>query len=163
MNLIERVEHRILLFRGEKVMMDSDLAGLYGVSVKSLKQAVRRNPERFPADFMFELTWLETRAALRSQSVTLKRGRHQKFRPYVFTEQGVAMLSSVLRSERAIRVNIEIMRIFVKHRKMVESHAGLVRKINALERKYDEQFRAVFDAIRELMQPVKPRIGFQRS
>jgi len=162
MNLIQKVENRILMIRGEKVMMDADLARLYGVSAKSLKQAVRRNQERFPADFMFELTWEETRTALRSQIVTLKRGQHHKYRPYAFTEHGVAMLSSVLRSERAIRVNIEIIRIFVKQRRMVESHAGLVRKINALQRKYDEQFRVVFDAIRELMQPLKPRIGFQR-
>jgi len=161
-NLIQKVEHRILTVRGENVMADADLAMLYGVSAKGLKQAVRRNRERFPADFMFELTWDETKAALRSHTVTLKRGGHLKYRPYVFTEQGVAMLSSVLRSERAIRANIEIMRIFVRQRRMMETHAELVRKIRAMEKKYDERFRVVFDAIRDLMEPLKAPIGFHR-
>jgi hypothetical protein len=162
MNLIQEVENRILVVRGEKVIMDTDLAMLYGVSAKALKQAVRRNRERFPADFMFELTWEESRAALRSQIVTIKRGEHLKYRSYAFTEQGVAMLSSVLRSERAIRVNIEIVRTFVRQRKMIETHADLARKINSLERKYDAQFKGVFDAIRELMESSKGRIGFHR-
>ena len=162
MNLLHRIETRILMVRGERVMMDVDLAALYRVGTKALKQAVRRNRERFPADFMFELTWEEAGTGPRSQSVTLNRGGNLKFRPYAFTEQGVAMLSSVLRSERAIRVNIEIMRTFVKQRRMMESHMGLARKINALERRYDEQFRVVFDAIRGLMQPPKPPIGFHR-
>ena len=160
MNLVQRVEHRILIVRGENVMLDSDLAVLYGVSAKSIKQAVRRNLDRFPADFMFELTWEEARAASRSQSVTLKRGENIKFRPYAFTEHGVAMLSSVLRSKRAIRVNIEIVRTFVRQRRMMETHADLVRRINSLERKYDARFKAVFDAIRGLMEPARARIGF---
>lgn len=163
MNLVQRIEHRILMVRGEKVMMDSDLAMLYGVSVKALKQAVRRNRERFPADFMFELTWEETQAASRSQIVTMKRGENLKYRSYAFTEQGVAMLSSVLRSERAIRVNVEVMRTFVKQRRMMEGHADLVRKIRAMEKKYDARFKAVFDAIGELMEPSRSRIGFHRS
>jgi len=143
-------------------MLGSDLADLYGVETRVLNQAVRRNAERFPKDFMFQLSWEET-SALRSQIVTLKRGQHRKYRPYAFTEQGVAMLSSVLNSPRAIRVNIEIMRAFVRLRQMLAAHADLARKLDGLERKYDRQFRIVFDAIRELMSPPEPkrkRIGF---
>ena len=142
-----------------------DLAKLYGVSAKVLNQAVRRNASRFPADFMFQLTGEEA-AALRSQFVTLKtgRGQHRKYRPYAFTEQGVAMLSSVLHSERAIRVNIAIMRAFVQLREMIGSNKGLARRLNELEKKYDSQFRVVFEAIRELMAEPEPkvkRIGFK--
>lgn len=143
-------------------MLGSDLADLYGVETRVLNQAVRRNAERFPKDFMFQLSWEET-SALRSQIVTLKRGQHRKYRPYAFTEQGVAMLSSVLNSPRAVRVNIEIMRAFVRLRQMLAAHADLARKHDDLERKYDRQFRIVFDAIRELMSPPEPkrkRIGF---
>jgi len=158
-----RVERKILLLRGERVMLDADLAALYGVPTKALIQAVKRNRARFPADFMFELT-AEEGARLRSQIVTSKSGRGgRRTLPYAFTEQGVAMLSSVLRSARAVAVNVEIMRAFVRLREMLAGHADLARKLAALERKYDTQFKVVFDAIRELMEPpVKPRrrIGF---
>jgi ORF6N domain len=160
--------------RGEKVMLDRDLARLYQVEVKVLNQAVKRNSSRFPADFMFQLTAVEA-GYLRSQSVTLDgvetaassvqgRGKHLKYRPYAFTEQGVAMLSSVLRSDRAVTVNIEIMRAFVRLRAMLASNAELSEKLRDLEAKYDEQFKVVFDAIRQLMLPVpqsKRRIGFE--
>lgn len=151
---VEIIEKKILLIRGEKVMLDSDLAGLYEVSVKVLNQAVKRNIGRFPEDFMFQLT-KEENESLRSQFVTLKKGRgeHRKYLPYVFTEQGVAMLSSVLNSERAVKVNIEIMRAFVKLRQLLSSNAELARKLEALEKKYDAQFKVVFDAIRQLMTP----------
>ena len=162
---VERIESRILVIRGQKVILDASLAGLYAVTTKALNQAVKRNLVRFPGDFMFQLT-AEEATLLRSQSVTLKtgRGRHRKYQPYAFTEQGVAMLSSVLRSERAVLVNVEIMRAFVRLRRMLETHADLARKLAALERKYDAQFKSVFDAIRELMTPPEPprkrRIGF---
>ena len=161
----ERIEQSILLLRGHKVMLDADLAALYGVSIKAFNQAVKRNRQRFPEDFIFQLTAEET-AALRSQIVTLEtgRGKHRKYLPYAFTEQGVAMLSSVLNSDRAVRVNIEIMRAFVRLRQLLASHADLARKLDALERKYDAQFRVVFDAIRKMMEPPpekpKGRIGF---
>ena len=150
----------ILVIRGHKVMLDADLAALYGVETKALNQAVRRNIERFPDDFMFQLTSDET-AGLRSQTVTLKtgRGQHRKYLPFAFTEQGVAMLSSVLKSPRAIQVNIEIMRAFVRLRQMVTSNADLARKLNALERKYDGQFKIVFAAIRELTEPTAKKKG----
>lgn len=146
-------------------MLDADLAMLYGVETKVLNQAVRRNSDRFPTDFMFRLTPKEV-VFLRSQSVTLNRGRghHKKYLPYAFTEQGGAMLSSVLRSSRAVKVNIEIMRAFVRLRTVLESHKELARKLDALENKYDGQFAVVFQAIRELMSPKVPkrrRIGFQ--
>ncbi len=146
-------------------MLDADLATLYGVSVKALNQAVKRNRRRFPGDFMFQLRANEA-PALRSRFVTLERGRgrHRKYLPYAFTEQGVAMLSSVLRSERAVRVNIAIMRAFVRLRQLAPSYADVERKVNALEGKYDVKFKMVFDAIRALMAPeTKPtrRIGFR--
>jgi hypothetical protein len=161
---LRHIERAILLLRGSKVMLDSDLAALYGVETKALNQAVRRSAERFPPDFMFQLT-TEEADLLRSQIVTLKpgRGRHRKYRPYAFTEQGVAMLSSVLRSPRAVQVNVEIMRAFVRLRRMLGANEELARKLDALEAKYDTQFRVVFQAIRELMSsPEKPRrrIGF---
>jgi len=162
---VERIERHILLIRGHKVMLDSDLAELYGVEVKVLNQSVKRNIDRFPEDFMFQLT-AEEDESLRSQFVTLKngRGRHRKYPPYAFTEQGVAMLSGVLNSPRAVQVNIEIMRTFVLLRQMLASNEGLARKLAALEKKYDSQFRAVFDAIRQLMTPQQPpkrrQIGF---
>jgi len=154
---VERITRAILLIRGQKVMLDEALAALYEVEVKVLNQAVGRNAGRFPADFMFQLT-AEESAFLRSQFVTLKTGsgRHRKYLPYAFTEQGVAMLSSVLRSARAVRVNIEIMRAFVQLRQMLSSNADLARKLAALEKKYDAQFKVVFDAIRELMAPPEP-------
>ena len=162
----ERVEKRILLIRGQKVMLDADLAKLYGVESRTLIQAVERNRERFPDDFMFQLSRIEF-DALRSQTVISKKGRGgRRYLPYVFTEQGVAMLSSVLRSKRAVQVNVEIMRAFVRLRQMIASHKDLARRFDELERKYDAQFRVVFDAIRELMAPIAPprrRIGFQRE
>ena len=158
----ERIEQAILLIRGEKVMLDADLAALYDVETGMLTRAVRRNIERFPEDFMFQLSGEEF-ANLRSQSVTSSRWGGRRFPPYAFTEQGVAMLSSVLRSKRAVQVNIEIVRAFVKLRRLLISHEGLARKLAALERRYDEQFKAVFDAIRQLMIPPEPKrkqIGF---
>jgi len=164
---VERIEGAILLMRDKKVMLDADLASLYGVDTRVLVQAVKRNLDRFPADFMFQLSKEEV-DFLRSQIVTLKRGRgqHSKYLPYAFTEQGVAMLSSVLHSPRAIQVNIEIMRAFVRLRRMLASHAELARKLDALEKKYDVQFKAVFDAIRQLMTPPEPKrrpMGFRRG
>jgi hypothetical protein len=152
-----RIERAILVLRGHKVMLDSDLAALYGVETKVLNQAVSRNIERFPEDFMFQLTEAET-TRLRSQIVTLKRGRgqHRKYLPYAFTEQGVAMLSSVLHSPRAIAVNVEIMRAFVRLRQILASNTELARRLAELEKKYDAQFKVVFDAIRELMRPAAP-------
>lgn len=159
-----RITRTVLRLRGHNIMLDTDLAALYEVDVKALNQAVKRNRDRFPPDFMFQLTDHEA-GSLWSQVVTLKtgRGRHRKYRPYAFTEQGVAMLSSVLRSARAVRVNIEIMRAFVRLRHMLESNAELAKKLDALERKYDDRFSVVFEAIRELMAPRRQpkRIGFR--
>lgn len=138
-------------------MLDADLAELYGVELRTLNQAVRRNSERFPADFSFQLTHEEF-ANLRSQFV-ISSSAHggRRYQPLVFTEQGVAMLSGLLNSPRAIAVNVAIMRTFVRLRQLIASHADLARKLAALENKYDEQFKIVFDAIRELMSPVVPR------
>ena len=159
---MERIEHTILLIRGQKVMLDSNLAELYGVATKVLIQAVKRNEDRFPEDFMFQLTEQELNI-LRSQIVTSRWGG-RRYPPYAFTEQGVAMLSSVLHSARAVHVNIEIMRAFVRLRQMLASNVELARKLAVLEKKYDAQFRVVFDAIRELMVPPEPKkkrpIGF---
>jgi hypothetical protein len=146
-------------------MRDSDLAKLYAVGTKALNQAVKRNPARFPPDFMFQLTVRETQQLNRSQFVTgSQKHRDPRARPYVFTEQGVAMLSSVLKSERAVEVNVAIMRVFVKIRTLLASHAELLRRLDEMEEKYDEQFRVVFEAIRELMAPepvpLRNRIGF---
>lgn len=161
---VERIERAIYLIRGEKVMLDRDLAELYDVTTAALNQAVRRNLDRFPEDFMFQLTREELAQLNRSQFVIgSQKHRDPRFRPYAFTEQGVAMLSSVLRSKRAISVNIEIMRAFVKLRQMLASNAELSRRLDELESKYDRQFKVVFDAIRELMSPPAPprkRIGF---
>ena len=183
--LVAGVGSRICSLRGMRVMLSPDLAQLYDVETRVLMQAVRRNIDRFPADFMFELTHDEaevlgspsvtlngiTTESSRSQAVTLKRapakvgrGSNIKYLPFAFTEQGVAMLSSVLRSARAIAVNIEIMRTFVKQRSMLESNKELAKRLAALEAKYDDQFVIVFEAIRELMVPVRPAkkkpIGF---
>ena len=152
---MEGVVAKILFIREQKVMLDQDLAELYGVATKVLTQAVKRNADRFPEDFMFQLTKQEF-SDLRSQFVTSNWGG-RRYPPYAFTEQGVAMLSSVLRSERAIHVNIEIMRAFVRLRQMLASNAELARKLAALEKKYDAQFKVVFDAIRELMTPPDPK------
>lgn len=179
---VERVEWAIVLVRSQKVMLGPDLATLYGVQTKVLNQAVRRNIERFPSDFMFQLTWDETRA-LRSQTVTLNedgapvsppssgQGRHIKYRPFAFTEQGVAMLSSVLRSARAVAVNIEIMRAFVRLRQIVATHKELARRMKALEKefalkseKHEDHIRRIYEILEALMEPPTPakkgRIGF---
>ena len=150
----ERIEKAILLIRGQKVLLDSDLAELYEVETKVLIQAVKRNIDRFPADFMFQLSQDELRE-WRSQFVTSNPGAKMGLRrpPYAFTEQGVAMLSSVLRSERAVAVNIEIMRTFVKLRQLLASHSELARRLDDLEAKYDKHFQVVFEAIRQLMAP----------
>lgn len=160
----ELIERRIYVVQGQKVMLDSELAELYQVPTKAFNQAVSRNRTRFPEDFMFQLT-KEEDESLRSQIVTSKSGRGgRRYRPYVFTEQGVAMLSSVLNSERAVQVNIAIMRAFVRLREMMESNKELAAKLDTLEKKYDTQFGVVFQAIRKLMQPSpvkRPRrIGF---
>ncbi|MBI4430325.1 MAG: ORF6N domain-containing protein [Candidatus Omnitrophica bacterium] len=161
----QSLESRIHLTRGHKVMLSHDLAKLYGVEVRSLLQAVKRNKERFPADFMFQLTWEEAENS-RSQFVILKHGKNIKYRPYAFTEQGVAMLSSVLRSKKAVQVNIAIMRAFVKIRHILSTHKELASKLERLERKsekHDGEIRTIFEAIRQLMRvPEKPkrRIGF---
>ncbi|HMO64377.1 MAG TPA: ORF6N domain-containing protein [Verrucomicrobiota bacterium] len=196
----ERIERRILLLRGQKVLLDFQLAELYGVATKTLNQAVKRNAERFPEDFMFQLDEEEAVLVLRSQIVTSntanrsqsvisptatasqstataggrwsqivttsEKFRRATHRPYAFTEQGVAMLSSVLRSPRAVQVNIAIMRTFVQLRQMLASHADLARKLAALERKYDAQFKVVFDAIRALMEPApkaRGEVGFHTT
>ena len=183
----ERIEQAILLIRGEKVMLDADLAALYGVATRVLIQAVKRNAERFPPDFIFQLTKEEV-DLLRSQFVTSKSANRlnqgesgilrsqfviskigdprggRRYLPYAFTEQGVAMLSSVLHSPRAIAVNIEIMRAFIRLRRILASHVNLARKLETLEKKYDAQFKMVFDAIRKLMAPPETkrrRIGFK--
>ena len=148
----ERVAGAIILLRGQRAILDSDLADLYGVRVKSLLQAVKRNPDRFPGDFMFQLEKQEL-ARLRSQFVTSNGRGGRRYAPYAFTEQGVAMLSSVLRSRRAVLVNVEIMRTFVRLRGILAANVDLARKLAALESKYDTQFKVVFDAIRELMAP----------
>ena len=162
---VDAIEHAILRLRGCAVLLDEDLARLYQVDVKVLNQAVKRNRGRFPADFMFHLNAREVKS-LRSQNVTLKagRGRHRKYPPAAFTEQGVAMLSSVLRSSRAVRVNIQIMRAFVRLRHVLASNAALAKKLSELEAQYDEQFEVVFDALRDLMRPppaARKRIGFR--
>lgn len=168
----ERIGEKIFVIRDEKVMLDSDLAELYGVETGTLNRAVKRNIERFPEDFMFQLAQEEFDALrcqfgtsnLRSQFGISKKKGGRRYLPYVFTEQGVAMLSSVLRSKQAAQVNIEIMRAFVRLREMMSTHKDLARKLDALEKKYDAQFRAVFDAIRELMKPPEKQgkqIGFR--
>jgi ORF6N domain-containing protein len=179
----ERIEGMILMIRGQRVLIDEDLAELYGVETRVLIQAVKRNSDRFPEDFMFQLTKEERESlrcqfgtsSLRSQFVISKassggagrvggRGGRRHL-PYAFTEQGVAMLSSVLRSPQAVQVNIEIIRAFVRMRRLLASHADLTHKLRALERKYDSQFKVVFDAIRQLMTPSTPpkrrRIGYK--
>ncbi len=159
---LERIESQIFLIRGQKVMLSVHLAELYDVEPRALVQAIKRNIERFPEDFMFQLSAGEF-ANLKSQIVISSWGGLRRAAPYAFTEQGVAMLSSVLRSKRAVMVNVEIMRAFVRLRQMLASNAELVRKLAALEKKYDAQFKIVFDAIRDLMIPPDPKkrpIGF---
>lgn len=161
----EELVNRIYLIRDKKVMLDKDLAELYEVENKQLKRAVRRHIQRFPSDFLFELTNHEYEL-LRSQIGTLKRGEHSKYPPFAFTEQGVAMLSSVLNTERAIKVNIIIIRAFVQLRNLIDTNKDLARKIDELEQKYDEKFKVVFQALKSLIQKEdKPRkeIGFKLS
>ena len=162
----ERIERKVLRIRGQNVILDQDLATLYRVDVKALNQAVKRNRDRFPSDFMFRRSAREAKS-LRSQIVTAKNGRGgRRNAPYAFTEHGVAMLSSVLRTALAIRVNIQIMRAFITLRRVLESHGDLANKLDELEEKYDQQFAVVFQAIRKLMTPPRParaRIGFRVS
>jgi len=161
---IPMVERRILLIRGQKVLLDSDLADLYGVETKRLNEAVKRNSERFPTDFMFKLTEEESQS-LRSQFATLEtsRGKHKKYLPYVFTEYGALMLANTLKSERAVQASIAIVRAFVQLRETLTTNKELAKKLNELEKKYNKQFVVVFNAIRQLMTPPKERprkIGF---
>lgn len=162
----ETIASKIFLLRGKKIMLDRNLATLYGVTTGNLNKAVKRNIERFPEDFMFQLTKDEEKT-LRFQFGSLKRGQHPKYLPYVFTEQGVAMLSSVLRSKRAIQVNIAIMRIFVRLKEIISTHKELAYKLNELEKKiekHDEEICSIFEAIRQLMAPPEKRrriIGFK--
>lgn len=166
----ETIEQKIFLIRGKKVMLDRDLAFIYGVETRVFNQAVKRNIKRFPDDFMFQLKKEEAHS-LRSQFVTLKRGEHYKYLPYVFTEQGVAMLSSVLNSDRAIEVNIQIIRTFVKLREMIVSNKELRKRMDKLEEKYDKRFKAVFDVLKGLIEKSpesdkslnKREIGFRCS
>ena len=159
----ENIHQRILTIRGVRVMLDAGLAELYDIQTKAFNQAIQRNMDRFPEDFMFQLTEEEF-SGLRSQFVTSKKGRGgRRYLPYVFTEQGVAMLSGVLNSHRAVQVNIAIMRAFVRMRETMASHRELAKRLNALEKTYDARFRVVFGAIRALMEPPKTprrRIGF---
>ena len=150
----ERIERSILLIRGKKVMLDADLARLYAVSPKRLNEQVRRNSERFPPDFMFQLTNQEV-VRLRSQFATLERGRgkHRKYLPYAFTEHGAIMAANVLSSQRAIEMSIYIVRAFVKLKEALSSHSELAKKVAELEKRYDHKFKVVFDAIFELMNP----------
>jgi hypothetical protein len=180
----ENVAQLVFFIRGEKVLLDADLAMLYGVEPRVLNQAVARNRKRFPADFMFQLSAREYDAltsqivisdkddargasALRSHIVISQKGRGgRRYRPYAFTEQGVAMFSSVLRSARAVEVNIAIMRTFLQLRRLMDTNRDLARKIETLEKKYDEQFAVVFEAIKQLITPPEPprrRIGFHQS
>jgi hypothetical protein len=168
---VELIEKKILLIRGKKVMLDADLAELYQVETFNLNKAVKRNIDRFPQDFMFQLTKQEADSLRFQIGMSKTEGRGgRRYLPYVFTEHGVAMLSTVLNSERAVKVNIEIMRAFVRLRQMLASNAELARKLDALEKKYDAQFKVVFDAIRQLMTPPvtrkrkrkrKRKIGFR--
>ena len=163
------IEGKILLVRGKKIMLDSDLAALYGVETKQLTRQVRRNIDRFPDDFMFQLTREEYNELLRCQIGTLKRGQHSKYLPYAFTEHGILMLSSVLNSKKSIQVNIQIMRTFTKLREMLFSYKELQKKIEAMERrhaKHDEHFQIIFKTIKQMLNPPvekKGKIGFKQN
>jgi len=156
---------RIFFIRGQKVMLDADLAELYGVETSNLNKAVKRNPDRFPEDFMYQLTKEEADSLRFQIGMSKASGRGgRRYLPHAFTEQGVAMLSSVLNSKRAVQVNIAIMRAFVKLRETIASHKVLARRLDELEKQYDQQFRIVFDTIRELMAPPaksRRKIGFE--
>jgi phage regulator Rha-like protein len=159
---VANIENRILVIRGQRVMLDSDLADIYGVETKQLVQAVKRNTNRFPEDFMFRLT-REEYFILRSQSVTSSQHGGRRYPPYAFTEHGALMLASVLRSDRAVSMSIYVVRAFARLREMISTHEDLKRKIEEMESRYDHQFKIVFDALRELIDPPpKPRkrIGF---
>jgi phage regulator Rha-like protein len=160
---MERIERAILFIRGEKVMLDSDLAAIYGVETSALNRAVKRNISRFPADFMFKLTQKEAKA-LRCQFGISNKGRGgRRYLPYAFTEHGALMLANVLNSERAAQTSVMVVRAFVRLRQMLAANADLARKMDALENKYDKQFKIVFDAIRQLMSPPQSKrreIGF---
>ena len=162
---VGRIEERILLIRGERVMLDADLAALYGVSTKRLNEQVRRNPERFPEDFMFQLRG-EEMACLRSQIATSKPGRGgSRYAPYAFTEHGAIMAASVLSTEQAVRVSVYVVRAFVKLRQFISQHKELAHKLAELERRlenHDEQILALVEAIRELMVPPPPKRGRKR-
>ncbi len=161
----ETIESKILLLRDKRVILDRDLAILYGVETRGLNQAVKRNITRFPSDFMFQLTNQEVKS-LRSQIVILQENQHLKYKPYAFTEHGILMLSSVLNSERAVQVNIQIMRTFTKMRGMLMNYKEIKQKIENMEQKYDYQFKVVFETIRQLLEPPdKPekKIGFQND
>jgi len=159
----ERIEKAILIIRGQRVMLDEDLATLYGVTTKRLNQQVNRNIERFPQDFMFQLTFQEF-TRLRLQFATAKTGRGgRRTPPYAFTEHGAVMLASVLNSPTAVQASIEVVRAFIRLRELLSSHVELARKLATLEKKYDAQFKVVFDAIRQLMEPPQQKrrgIGF---
>lgn len=160
------IENKILILRGRKVMMDRDLAMLYGVETRTLNQAVRRNEKRFPPDFMFQLTKDEMENWKSQIVISKKEKMGLRKSPYAFTENGVAMLSSVLNSERAIQVNIQIMRTFTKLRELLATHKELRQKIEEMEKKYDHQFKIVFDTIKQLLTPPetkKKKIGFKRE
>lgn len=158
----ESIENRIFLIRGKKVMVDKDLALLYGVTTKVLNQGVKRNTDRFPSDFMFQLNAEETKN-LRFQFGTLEVGKYSKYLPYVFTEQGVAMLSGILNSKRAIEVNVQIIRTFVKLREMIISNKELRLKIEDMERKYDKRFKMVFDTLKNLIEDNKKEISIEKK
>lgn len=161
--LIRTPNEAIVRLRGQAVIVDSDLAALYGVTVKRLNQQITRNWERFPEDFCFQLTESEWRS-LRLQNATLKRGQHRKYMPYVFTEHGAIMAATVLNSPQAVQMSVAVVRAFIRLRRLALSVEGLARKVAALENKYDASFRAVFEAIRDLMEPPQPprkRIGFE--
>ncbi|HVX86183.1 MAG TPA: ORF6N domain-containing protein [Phycisphaerae bacterium] len=179
--LLTRVHQTILLLRGQRIILDADLARLYGVTTKALNQAIKRNLDRFPEDFMFRLTWdeaadprsqivtLNTAKSLRSQSVTLKRGTNRKYRPYAFTEHGAIMAATVLNSKEAVKASLFVVRAFVQLRELLSTHHDLAAKLDELEKKlqnHDEQILAIIDAIRQLMEdpdaadPAKPPIGF---
>ena len=159
---MERIERSILLIRGEKVMLDSDLAAIYGVTTKRLNEQVKRNLARFPADFMFQLTEVEKLEVV-ANCDHLARLKFSPHLPYAFTEHGALMLANVLNSERAAQTSVQVVRVFVRLRQLLSSNVELARKLESLEKKYDAQFKVVFDAIRQLMSPpVKPKreIGF---
>jgi hypothetical protein len=166
---METIEQRIFMIRGQKVILDVHLAQLYGVSTKRLNEQVKRNRDRFPEDFMFQLSIEEGRSvlALRSQFATLERGQHLKYAPFAFTEHGAVMVANVLNSPVAVQAGIQVVRTFIRLRQILATHKELMQKLEQMEKKYDRQFKVVFDAIRELMAPPlshpRKQIGFIHS